>query len=76
MPTARPSITASSGVVEETVVMPVAPMINSMVIATPRRAVSNGIPAARSEPSVSNSTIKATTTPRASTMLNPGRLLL
>ena len=33
MPTARPSISASSGVVEETVVMPVAPKITTMVSA-------------------------------------------
>ncbi len=76
MPTARPNITASSGVVEETVTRPVAAKIITTEIATPSTAVSSGIKAARSEPSVSSSTTRATSRPRASVMLKPGVSLL
>ncbi len=76
MPTARPNITASSGVVEEMVITAVAPTITVMVSATPRMAVISGIPAARSDPRVKNSTTIAITTPRPSTMLKLGTLLL
>ena len=76
MPTARPSMIASSGVVEETVVRPVAAKISITVRPTPSRAVISGIPAARKDPRVSHSTIRAITTPSPSVMVIPGRLSL
>ena len=39
---------------------------------TPRIAMSSGMPAATSEPSVMSSTMKATTTPTASVAEKPG----
>lgn len=72
MPTARPSITASSGVVDDTVANPVEMKIRATDSATPRMAVANGIHARRSERNVSMSTIAAMTTPRASVMVAPG----
>ena len=76
MPTARPSIRASSGVVEEMVAIAVAPKIRAMVMPTPRTAVSSGMPAARSEPRVITSTTRAISTPMPSARLRPGRLSL
>ena len=73
MPTASPSMIASSGVVEETVVSPVAAKISITVSPTPSRAVINGIPAARREPRVSHRTIRAITTPSPSVIVRPGR---
>jgi hypothetical protein len=67
---------ASNGVVEETVVRPVAAKISITVSPTPSRAVMSGIPAARKDPSVSHSTIRAITTPSPSVMVIPGRLSL
>jgi hypothetical protein len=55
-------------------VRPVAPKINTIVIATPIRAVRSGMPAARSDPRVRKSTTKAMTTPSTSTMLKCGVL--
>ena len=72
MPTARPSMRASSGVVEETVAKPVAPKISATVRPTPSSAVSSGMPAARSEPRVSQSTIRATSTPTPSLQADAG----
>ena len=43
MPTARPSISDSNGVVDDTVVNPVAAKISDVVMPTPNNAVSNGI---------------------------------
>ena len=67
-------MSARSGVVEETVAKPVAPKISAMVSPTPSSAVSSGMPAARSEPRVSQSTIRATSTPTPSDALTPGVL--
>ena len=49
MPTARPIISASVGVVEEMVVTDATVRIPPMVMPTPSTAVSSGSPAARSE---------------------------
>ena len=57
-------------------VSPVTATMSSTVITTPRIAVSNGMPAARNDPRVSQRTTRAISTPRASTMLKPGALLL
>ncbi|CAH0151124.1 hypothetical protein SRABI128_00546 [Microbacterium sp. Bi128] len=72
MPTASPSITASSGVVEETVAKPVAMKMSATESATPRIAVASGIPATKSDRNVSMRTIAAMTTPSASVMLGAG----
>ena len=72
MPTASPSITASRGVVEDTVAKPVAMKMRATESATPRMAVASGIPATRNDRNVSMRTIAAITTPRASVMLAPG----
>ncbi len=65
MPTARPSMIASSGVVEDTVVRPVAAKINITVRPTPSSAVISGIPAARSDPRVSQQHDQGDHAPRA-----------
>ena len=66
MPTARPIISASTGVFEFSSSEPDASMIPAIPMPTPISAVSSGIPAASSEPNVMISTTAATATPRPS----------
>ena len=72
MPTARPSITASRGVVDDTVAKPVAMKMSPIERATPRIAVASGIPATRNERNVTMSTSAAMRTPSASVSEAPG----
>ena len=66
MPTARPSIAASVGVVDDSSVNPVVMVIPRMPMPTPIAAVSRFMPAVTSEPYVTARTTSASTTPTAS----------
>ncbi len=72
MPPARPSISASSGVVDDTVAKAVAAKIPAIEIPTPRTAVSSGRPATTKERNVTISTSSAMTRPTASVSVTPG----
>ena len=72
MPTARPSMSDSIGVVDVTGPKMVATKISAIEIPTPRRAVRSGMPAATKEPNVMMRTMSATTRPISSTMLSVG----
>lgn len=71
MPTARPIMTASTGVVELTSTTLATTKMPSIPAATPMKAAISGAPAARTEPKVMNRTIAAMTTPMSSTTLSP-----
>ncbi|OIQ80435.1 hypothetical protein GALL_378170 [mine drainage metagenome] len=75
MPTARPSMRASNGVVDEIVAKRVASEMPAVEIATPSSAVARGIPAAMNEPNVTIRTTRATSTPRPSVELTVGRVI-
>ena len=66
MPTARPIIRPSVGVMEFSGSTAVAPTVTRAPIPTPTIAVASGSPAASSEPNVKNRMISATTTPAIS----------
>ena len=73
MPTARPIIKASVGVVEEIVATDATVRIPPMVMPTPSTAATSGRPAARNEAKVIARTAKASSTPSSSVtpMLTP-----
>lgn len=66
MPTARPSISASTGAVAVSCTAPLSANSPAMPTPRPMSALSRVIPAATSEPKVTMSTIAATATPSAS----------
>lgn len=63
MATAKPSMSASVGVVDDRSTKPVAAVITPTPIAMPNKAVKRGRPAATKEPNVMTRTTAATATP-------------
>ena len=76
MPTARPSITARIGVVDEIVATRVTIIRIVIAMPTPISAVTRGRPAATSEPRTTVSTNNATTRPIASMTDSAGSSML
>ena len=72
MPTARPSIRANRGVVDEIVVKTVANRISVIDSPTPISAVTRGSPATRNERKVTKRTSRAIRMPTASVIVTPG----